>query len=375
MTEELSFMLTRRLSIVFATFVFGTASLVASTTGKSYLSGDKSPLRLTLAVLDQKYCAAYEDMDMLHAQVRLTFTNLSSHPLILYRGSSLVAHTQVSKSAEEAASGKHELDAEATWIMSGPSTPRKYGKTPDDAFTILPSGGTFATNAIVGFAVARTDEAPPHMIRPGMHVLQVVVRTWPESAERAKELAARWAASGRLWYTTIRSEPVVLQVGSERSVEECSKYAGLLEAAKHDPNAADPESGITALMAAIENNDLELFDNLLERGANVNATAPGGFSALILAAGRQPVYLKRLIEGGANVSVRTTAGQTPLTAAVSAGQRDNVELLIAAGAFVETPGENGMTPLKLATRLLALQLDKQRFAEIVEVLKRAGAKN
>ncbi|MFY9570776.1 MAG: ankyrin repeat domain-containing protein, partial [Blastocatellia bacterium] len=259
-------------------------------------------------------------MDMLHAQVLLTFTNVSAHPLILYRGSNLVVQTLVSKNVEEAAAGKYELEAVATWMTSGPPTPRKYGKTPDDTFTILPPGAKFETNTSVGFAVSRTDEAPPDMIRSGMHVLQVVVGTWPESAESAKELAGRWASSGSLWHTQIKSEPVVVQVDSERSVEGCSKYAGLQAAAIQDPNAVEAETGITALMAAIEINDTDLFDSLLARGANVNATAPGGMVALFVAAGSESTYVKRLIHLGAEVNLRSRAEQTPLILAIRAGK-------------------------------------------------------
>jgi len=368
-------MLPRSLSLVFVACALGTASSVATTSGTSYVSTDKSQLQLSLAVLSQKYCATYDDSDMLHAQVLLTFTNVSSHPLILYRGSNLVVHTLVSKSVEEAATGKHELDAAATWMTSGPPTPRKYGKTPDDAFTILPPGGTFATNTIVGFAVSRIDEAPPHMISSGMHVLQVAVRTWPESTERAKELAARWTSSGSLWYTTIRSEPVVLRVDSERSAEDCSKYAGLLEAAKQDPNAVEAETGITALMAAIDLNDTDLFSSLIAKGARVDARAPGGMTALIVASASESVYVTRLIELGADVNVRSLSGQTPLAAAVRAGKTENVKLLVAAGASLNSPGPDGKTPLKLVTDLARMtRFNKNVAEEIISFLKRAGAK-
>jgi len=367
-------MLTRSPWIAFVAFVLGTAPLLASTSGKSHLSTDRSPLRLTLAVLGQKYCAAYEDMDMLHAEVLLTFTNISNHPLILYRGSNLVVRTLVSKSVEEAAAGKHELDAVPTWITSGPSKPREYGKTPDNDFTILPPGGTFETNTVVGFAVSRSDEAPSHMIRSGMHVLEVVVSTWPESAARAKELAARWANSGSLWYTSIRSEPVVVRVDSSRSVEDCSKYAALLEAAKQDPNAVEKETGITALMAAIELNDTDLFSSLIERGARVDAQAPGGMTALILASGSESAYVTQLLKLGANVNARSISGQTPLAVAVRAGKTQNVKLLLAAGAYVNAPGPDGKTPLKLGTDLSRTLYNKNVSEEIIGLLKRAGAK-
>jgi len=367
-------MVQRSFLAVLVTFLIGIAPWAASTSGKCNPSADKSPLRLTITVLGQKYCAADEDMDTLHTRLLLTFTNVSSHPLILSRGSNQIFRTLVSKSMEDAAAGKRELDAVATWITSDSPNPPTYGKTPGDAFIILPPGGTFETNTFVSLAVSRSDEAPPGAMRPGLHVLQIVVSTWSQSAERAKELAARWAKSGRLWHTAITSEPVVVQVDRERSVEDCSKYAGLFVAARQDPNTVEAETGITALIAAIDQDDRDLFDNLLARGANVNAAAPGGMTALFLAAGRESIYVKRLIELGAEVNVRSLAGQTPLTVAIRAGKVENVKLLITAGASVNTPGENGKTPLNLANELLNSLLYKQPIAEIVELLKRAGAK-
>jgi FOG: Ankyrin repeat len=367
-------MLLRSFVAVFVTCFIGMAPSAASISGKRNLSADKSPLRLTLTVLGQQYCAAFEDTDMLHTRLLLTFTNVSSQPLILSRGSKLIFRTLVSKNLEDAAAGKHELDAVATLIISAPLHPPTYGKTPSDAFAILPPGGTFETTTFVSLEVSRTDEAPSHAIRPGLHVLQIVVSTWTQSAEQATELATRWAKSGRLWHTAITSEPVVVRVDSERSVEDCSKYAGLLAAAQQDPNAVEAETGLTALMAAIDLNDSDLFDNLLARGANVNAAAPGGMTALFLAAGRESIYVKRLIELGASVNVRSLAGQTPLTVAIRDRQIENVKLLIAAGASVNTPGEDGKTPLKLASELLASMHAKQQFTEIIELLKRTGAK-
>lgn len=360
---------------VFITCLFSSSFHPAGSRGTCFVSPEQSEITLTLTVLATKYCVATEDTDILHAETLLRFTNVSGRRIILFRGSNLVVRTLVSKSLEEAAAGKPELDAMGTYVTSESSAKGIYGKKPGDAFITLSPGGTFETSTSVSFEVSRTDEAPRFAIRPGSHLLQVVVSTWPQSGESPANVAARWADSGFLRYTPIKSEPAVFRVDNDRSVVDCSKYAELLSAAISEPDAVEPETGVTALMAAIERNDVDLFNSLLARGANVNAAAPGGMTALLVAAGTESLYVKRLIELGANLNVRTLAGQTSLTLAIRAGQVENVKLLIAAGAFVGIPGESGKTPLKLATELLKSRvLNQQIAAEIVQVLEKAGAK-
>jgi ankyrin repeat protein len=128
-------------------------------------------------------------------------------------------------------------------------------------------------------------------------------------------------------------------------------------------------------MAAIELNDADLFSSLLARGANPNSQAPGGMTALILAAALPSTYVKRLIEVGANVNARNSAGQTPLMEAVRAGKVENVNLLVAAGAVVDAVGSNGKKPLRLAHELLESKvLSEETASQIIALLKRAGAK-
>src|SRR5436853_1982022 len=126
----MNFMRPRSFVVVFVICFIGMVPSVATNSGKSNPSADNSPLRLTLTVLGQQYCTADEDIDILHTRLLLTFTNVSSHPLILSRDSNQIFRTLVSKSMEEAAAGKRELDAVATWITSDSPHLPAYGKTP-----------------------------------------------------------------------------------------------------------------------------------------------------------------------------------------------------------------------------------------------------
>jgi len=338
-------------------------------------STKRSPLQLAITLADRKYCSATTDTDVLHLDIQLTFTNVSRSNIILFRGSNVVVRTLVSRTLEDASAGKQELESAATVIRSGPATKIIQAKRPGDAFTILPPGGIFQTNASVSLEVSRTAEAPTHALRAGPHILQLVVSTWPRGFETPNQVAARWLDSGVLWHRPLASEYIPILVDDHHPVEECAKYARLLAAATSDPNAVEPETGITALMAAIDVQDIDVFNSLLARGADVNAAAPGGMTPLFVAAGTDGAYLKRLIESGASCNIRSLAGQTPLTLAIRAGRIENVKLLIRVGANLNTSDENGKTPLRLAKELLSSSVfDKPIAAQLVELLKLAGAK-
>ena len=129
--------------------------------------------------------------------------------------------------------------------------------------------------------------------------------------------------------------------------------------------------GQTALMIAIKNGDLSVFNLLIEAGAKVNAVervqdqTPLMWAAA--AARNAPEMVKVLIAKGANVNARakfndwpgqitsepraqyhTYGGLTPLLYAARGGCYACVEALVSAGADVNLPNNEGMTPMMIA---------------------------
>ena len=123
--------------------------------------------------------------------------------------------------------------------------------------------------------------------------------------------------------------------------------------------------GDTALTHVIGDNALDSIVRLLvDRGADVKLY---GFEpALTTAATNCRTSLVRLLlEAGANVNAADQGGYTALMEAADSGCGDVVATLIAADADVNASNNEGITALDLAT--------KQRRARIVALLKGAGA--
>ena len=102
-----------------------------------------------------------------------------------------------------------------------------------------------------------------------------------------------------------------------------------------DPNTTLPE-GETVLMTAARTGDVDVLRLLLARGADLRARESWrGQTALHWAAAENhPAAVHTLVELGADVSERSTAGWSALLYAVRAGKADAVGALLEAGADV-----------------------------------------
>jgi ankyrin repeat protein len=133
------------------------------------------------------------------------------------------------------------------------------------------------------------------------------------------------------------------------------------------------KQGSTALMTAVYRDDLETARLLIEKGANVNAESEKevwytGRTAFLQAVLEGKYELaKLLVESGADVNIPLTEGRgSALIKATEDGRADMVKLLIEKGADVNVKKGKKQTALTIAT--------KKKYAEIVGLLKAAGAK-
>ena len=142
--------------------------------------------------------------------------------------------------------------------------------------------------------------------------------------------------------------------------EACLCLAALkgetLEVAKALRNGANPNIGapdnMTPLMAAVQQDNVEIVKLLLEAGADVNVQEKsGGLTALSLAchAGKT-ANVAALISAGADLNRPTRVGNTPLMQAIGFYHKEAALLLISSGADVNYATQTGNTALMCAAR-------------------------
>ena len=133
-----------------------------------------------------------------------------------------------------------------------------------------------------------------------------------------------------------------------------------------DVNAAD-NNGFTALEGASQHGHLEIVRLLVEKGANVNTKTEKGHTALMAAAqyGHSNI-VQFLLDKGADVNSSYITGKTPLMAATENHHTDTVKMLLDKGADVNLKRRDGKTALSIAIQY--------HYADLINLLKQAGAK-
>jgi len=111
-----------------------------------------------------------------------------------------------------------------------------------------------------------------------------------------------------------------------------------------DSNARDKRGG-TALMRSVR--DIDKVRLLLAAGAEVDARSARGVTALMIAANRPGSVdvVKLLLQFKADPTTPDAAGVPPLMYAADFGDLESVQVLVAAGADVNTGRRNGATPV------------------------------
>jgi hypothetical protein len=110
-------------------------------------------------------------------------------------------------------------------------------------------------------------------------------------------------------------------------------------------------NGTTALMIASQEGHLDVVQVLLAQGAKVNAKASNnGATALMIASQKGHLDVVRaLLAKGAEVNMKTVNSVTALMLASHEGRRDVVQALLAKGAEVNVKASDGKTALMVAT--------------------------
>jgi ankyrin repeat protein len=115
----------------------------------------------------------------------------------------------------------------------------------------------------------------------------------------------------------------------------------------------------TALHLAVKFNHVDLAKLLIEKGADIEAANPAGWTALHFTAWLNRYEIAQLlIEAGAKIEARGVYSWTPLHRAACYNRVDVARLLIENGADIEAKTKDGRTALHLAAQGNSLKLAK-----------------
>lgn len=137
-----------------------------------------------------------------------------------------------------------------------------------------------------------------------------------------------------------------------------------------DPGVAERllgySGGTTTLLNAVEDARLDLVEELIGRGIELEAQDARGYTGLILAAyrGRIPI-LRLLLQAGANLNACDRHGNSVLLFAAQHGDIQIIRHLVERGANLNARGQNGYTALKISKLT--------RHADVAEFLQSRGA--
>lgn len=146
--------------------------------------------------------------------------------------------------------------------------------------------------------------------------------------------------------------------------ESMNVFNALVADPRVDLELAAPNGNTALMMAAFKRNTPAALA-LLERGAKVNRK---GWSPLHYAAAGDAADIARiLIERGAALDSRAPGGLTPLMMAAREGQESAVAVLLEAGANTSLKSSDGMTAADFADRM-----DKPRIVKAINSHRPAG---
>ncbi|HEV2864265.1 MAG TPA: hypothetical protein VGX48_24925 [Pyrinomonadaceae bacterium] len=195
--------------------------LFGATAARAARPDEKSPLRFTSEIVGRSYCAG-GGIHILQLRLRLRYQNTGGRKLIVYRGKNLFYQTKVRGGPPTGARPWQYEVAILNARFNDAQAEAINGARPGAAFVVLPPGGLYETEIIVGVGVTPEGAGrAANTIRPGEHTLQVIASTWYESKKLGEELRGRWRASGLLWTEPVATEPLKFAAAPDGPATVC----------------------------------------------------------------------------------------------------------------------------------------------------------
>lgn len=241
------------------------------------------------------------------------------------------------------------------------SDPGKYKQLEETTFISSVVGYLFANNTAV---ITNSRHIAYHTLytSDGVKFLQTDEKIISHIKKQYKKIAENdeiRLAKNELYRKGIPFTPDCLAIYIEKNKPE---IIDLFLKAKIDSNSTD-DLGTPLLNIAVRNENLELTEQLLQSGANLNAISEDrGYTAVMDAVWKGNFEItKYLIDKGADLNTINKEGQNNLVLAVGANKTEIVKLLAENGADPDIKDQMGMSAYGYATLF--------KKDDIVEILK------
>jgi hypothetical protein len=199
--------------------------------GRLRCQSQQNDLSLRAAIVDQSYCHEDDEVFRVRLRIKLHFTNVSEHPVILARAVESPAIVRAAKTVQDAEKENFEYAPNVDdFPTERPASPQ-FGKKPDSEhfITLSPNEGydTTVISWVFGVTTAKIPDRSG-LLTKGKHLLQVGVRTWPyqwpdfESRTDVRTLKKRWRRYGNLVNGLVYSDLLVFAIPEEFDNPPCT---------------------------------------------------------------------------------------------------------------------------------------------------------
>ena len=164
-------------------------------------------LVLETGIKDERH-EVEEGLAMLRWNLTLTYKNLGAESILLYKKSSLIYRSMVSKSLKAASKAQYEEDTSSHFISANSMRAAGFQDGVPDAadFVTLKPGETYSIQSEYGVQ-RRGISSDGGGLTPGQYFLEVRVATWYYFVD-PKEYREKWRSAGYLWSENMKSQPM-----------------------------------------------------------------------------------------------------------------------------------------------------------------------
>jgi hypothetical protein len=179
-------------------------------------------LSVKAEIITQSYCHVDDEAVIVRMDIKLRFTNVSEHAVILAKRVESPPIVRAARTIDDAEKGDFEYDPNVDYFPTELPPSPEFGKKPDEEhFVILVPQQSYdarVTSGVFGATVAARAGKGSGLLAKGSHVLQLGVGVWPyqwpyfATTTDIKELSERWSKYGHLAYGFVYSDFVAFVI-------------------------------------------------------------------------------------------------------------------------------------------------------------------